>query len=275
MFQEPRPTNGASGIPDSAIPPMARPAPRSADDAWAPTERRRETRQPVALAPDEEEPVRRRLIDDIEVPDLALPLPRPSHRAEPVTSSATATAPVAAAATVGPKLASTQASAEPMPHRRAVADVDLRPVFTQPALRARDEDEVIELPAGGSVADVVLSRLEVVMTPVYPPMLPAARLCVSRDGGVVLVAAAAPGLTDLGLIGRAMTWATENRLLLRMALSQYRLDDAADVSLHLLVSHADVNADALRPLMTTGRVTVQTYRRLTWGGRSGLLLEAA
>ncbi len=72
-----------------------------------------------------------------------------------------------------------------------------------------------------------------------------------------------------------MTWATENRRLLRMALAQYRLDESADVSLHLLVSRADANADALRPLLSTGRVSVQTYRRLTWGGRSGVLLEAA
>ena len=67
----------------------------------------------------------------------------------------------------------------------------------------------------------------------------------------------------------------ENRRLLRMALSQYRLDESAEVLLHLLVSRADANADALRPLMSTGRVTVQAYRRLTWGGRAGLLLEAA
>ena len=60
-----------------------------------------------------------------------------------------------------------------------------------------------------------------------------------------------------------------------MALTQYRLDESRDVQLHLLVSRADVNAETLRPLMATGHVTVQAYRRLNWGGRSGLLLEAA
>ena len=141
--------------------------------------------------------------------------------------------------------------------------------------RESEGEEVIELHTGETVAEVVLARLNLATTPVCPPMLPGAKLCVARDGALTLVAAAAPGLNDLPTIGRAMTWAVENRNLLKMALTQYRVSETADVQLHLLVSRADAGADALRPLLSTGRVTVQTYRRLTWAGRCGVLLEAA
>jgi hypothetical protein len=257
-------------IPDHLIPPLARPASAEAD-AWINPDLERlerrlrgagaERKRPILET--SRQPVSRRRVDDIEIPDLAKP-PRRGIELEVSGLDSVSSGPI------GPVIPHERPASEPA---FTVDHVDRKPLVLAP--RTAAEDEVIDLPAGGSVADVVLGRLDVVMTPVYPPMLPDARLCVSRAGQVVLVAAASPGLGDLPTIGRAMTWATENRRLLRMALAQYRLDESADVSLHLLVSRADANADALRPLLSTGRVSVQTYRRLTWGGRSGVLLEAA
>lgn len=266
-------------MPQSAIPAMARPVSAAgffADDWIAASEdlsrleRRLDSREPAAKAPRPlAEPPRRRHIQDIEIPELALPIPPvgAASNADTARKRLIEQSP----ATVGPQLRQSFLT-EPV-GRPAMSEPSDGPSIgpAQPAMG----DEVIDLPAGDSVADVVLARLDLAQTAVSPPMLATAKLCVSRDGAIVLVAAASPGLEDLPTIGRAMTWATENRVLLRMALAQYRVDASADVLLHLLVSRADVNADALRPLMSTGRVTVQAYRRLTWGGRCGLLLEAA
>ena len=37
----------------------------------------------------------------------------------------------------------------------------------------------------------------------------------------------------------------------------------------------DLSADLLQPVLQSDHVTVQSYRKLRWGGRTGLLLEAA
>jgi hypothetical protein len=257
MFKDPekdRREEAQPLIPDHLIPPMARPPKATSADAWVQPDlerlerrldpRPRQRRQPILES--SREPVSRRRVEDIQIPDLAKP--------------------------ARPNVELHLPDFERPLDRPAMQDPE-RKLLIMP--RAASHDEVIDLPAGETVADVVLGRLDLVLTPIAPPMLADSRLCVSRDGAVVLVAAASPGLGDLPAIGQAMTWATENRRLLRMALSQYRLDESAEVLLHLLVSRADANADALRPLMSTGRVTVQAYRRLTWGGRAGLLLEAA
>jgi len=106
-------------------------------------------------------------------------------------------------------------------------------------------------------------------------MCPDARLAVSRDRGVVLLAVARPGLADLRAVGRAYQWLLENRALIAMAVPQFALDATRTPRLHLLVDHADASADVLRPMLETEHVTLQAYRRLKWGGKSGLLLEAA
>ena len=46
-------------------------------------------------------------------------------------------------------------------------------------------------------------------------------------------------------------------------------------ALRLLVDHTDLSADSLQPVLHSGHVTVQSYRKLRWGGRTGLLLDAA
>ncbi|MGN6626336.1 MAG: hypothetical protein ACTHLN_06925, partial [Tepidisphaeraceae bacterium] len=70
-------------------------------------------------------------------------------------------------------------------------------------------------------------------------------------------------------------WMNENRSLIAMAVPQFSIDAHAMPQLRLLVDHADTTADVLQPLLATGNVTVQAYRKLRWGAKTGLLLEAA
>ena len=83
------------------------------------------------------------------------------------------------------------------------------------------------------------------------------------------------GLQDLGSIGQAYRWLNENRALVQMALPQFAIDAHQMPSLHLLVDHADVSAEVLAPMLQNGHITIHAYRKLRWGGKTGLLLEAA
>lgn len=143
-----------------------------------------------------------------------------------------------------------------------------------------DPDEVIDLPGSAEspeqlVAAVLGSSGRWIGSPVKPPMLPSASVAVSRERRLVLLAAAERGLRDLRSIALAYRWLSENRRLVAMALPQLAIDPSADVQLHLLVDHADIDAEVLQPLLRSGAVCVQGYRRLLWSGRRGLLLEAA
>lgn len=140
-------------------------------------------------------------------------------------------------------------------------------------------EEVIDLPAGGasSVVEAVLkhSLAELVECPVRPAACPEARLAVGRDRRLVLVAVAQHGLTELRAIAQAYRWAAENRSLLAMAMPQFALDVHQMPVLKLLVDQADSTAEVLRPLFQVNTCSVQTYRRVRWGQRTGLLLNAA
>jgi hypothetical protein len=46
-------------------------------------------------------------------------------------------------------------------------------------------------------------------------------------------------------------------------------------SIPSIVDQADVSAEIMRPLLQNNHVTVQAYRTLRWGGKTGLLLEPA
>jgi hypothetical protein len=81
------------------------------------------------------------------------------------------------------------------------------------------------------------------------------------------------GLDGLRAIAQTLHWMTETRQLLAMALPQFLLDGGLVPTLRLLVDHAE--ADLLRPLFAAPNVQVQSYRRVRWAGRMGLLLEAA
>ena len=138
---------------------------------------------------------------------------------------------------------------------------------------------MIELPdeQGGSVLDAVMrhSMAEIIECPVRPPMCPEARLAISRDRRLMLIAAAGHGLRELRDIGLAYRWLVENRALVAMALPQLAVDAKQMPHLRLLVDQADLNAEVLQPIFQVNTVTICSYRKLRWGERNGLLLEAA
>jgi hypothetical protein len=179
----------------------------------------------------------------------------------PVQTAETMTAPVVAPAPVA-------------------APVPLAPAPIAPA-PAGGYQEVLDLPDQTGTAEAVLSAVlrqnqgAFVECPVRAPMCSEARLAVSRDRGIVLFAVAREGLGELRSIGQAYKWVRENRALLGMALPQFAIDTNQSPRLRLLVDQSDLSADALQPVLQSEHVTVQSYRKLRWGDRTGLLLEAA
>jgi hypothetical protein len=143
------------------------------------------------------------------------------------------------------------------------------------------QDDVVELADADASAGAILSAVirheagEMLECPVRPPMDPDTRLAVDRQGGLVLLAVSRTGLADLGTIGQAYRWLMENRPLITMAVPQLAICSHQMPRLRLLVDQADLAADTLQPLVHSGNVTVQAYRKLRWGGKTGLLLAAA
>jgi hypothetical protein len=141
--------------------------------------------------------------------------------------------------------------------------------------------DVIELSdgqtPGGSILAAILRNeaADLMECPVSPPMCPEAKLAVTRDRRVVLLAAARQGLGELRSIARAYNWLIENYNLLCMAMPQLAINPTAPPCLRLLIDHADLSAEILQPMLQSSTVTVQAYRRLRWGAKTGLLLEAA
>jgi hypothetical protein len=141
--------------------------------------------------------------------------------------------------------------------------------------------EVIDLPADGeeTILEAIIRRGgaagEWVQCPLKAPPCPNAVLAVGRDHRLVLVAVAGRGLNQLRSIGLALRWMNENRELIQMALPQLAIDAEKIPSVRLLVDHADLSAEQLQPLLHSEAVSVQAYRRIKWGAKRGLLLEAA
>ncbi|HEV8290830.1 MAG TPA: hypothetical protein VGP94_02865 [Tepidisphaeraceae bacterium] len=163
--------------------------------------------------------------------------------------------------------------------RRLVSVPRIDPTPAPPAPKPAGASEVIELhdEQGGSLLDAVMrhSMAEIIECPVRPPMCPDARLAISRDRRLMLIAAAGHGLRELRDIGLAYRWLVDNRALLAMALPQLAVDAKQMPHLRLLVDQADLNADVLQPIFQVNTVTICSYRKLRWGERNGLLLEAA
>jgi hypothetical protein len=174
-------------------------------------------------------------------------------------------------------------SAEPQP----TPSPAFIPPPPQPAMRwaggDRDEaiSEVIELPEAQSASASILAAIlrnesaNLLECPVTPPMCPEAKLAVTRDRRIVLLAAARQGLGELRSIARAYNWLIENYNLICMAMPQLAINPTAQPCLRLLIDHADLSAEILQPMLQSSTVTVQAYRRLRWGEKTGLLLEAA
>jgi len=145
-----------------------------------------------------------------------------------------------------------------------------------------DEDcDISDLPTGEVTESAVLSAVMarpgsgLVECPIRPPSCPQAALAVNRDRRLVLLGVARKGLGELRAIAQAYRWVVENRPLLSMALPQFSIDAHAMPSLKLLVDRADSGAELLLPMNENSNVTVQTYRKLRWAGKTGLMLEAA
>jgi hypothetical protein len=144
-----------------------------------------------------------------------------------------------------------------------------------------DVSEVIDLSDIAATEGAMLGAIlqhrgsDLAECPVRPPMCPEARLAVGRDHRLVLVAAARQGLHELGAIGQAYRWLIENRGLIAMAIPQFAIDAHAMPALRLFVDQSDLAADILQPLLEAGHVKIQPYRKLRWGEKTGLLLEAA
>lgn len=157
------------------------------------------------------------------------------------------------------------------------------PVTMAPASVAGDHsiEDVIDLPghdaSGQTILEAVLKNAAgtLVECPLRPPMCVEARLAVSRDRGIVLLVAARQGLSDLKSVSQAYRWLMENRELICMALPQFAIDAKQTPRLRLLVDRADLSADALHPMLQSEQVTIQSYRKLRWGQKLGVFLEAA
>jgi hypothetical protein len=142
-------------------------------------------------------------------------------------------------------------------------------------------EEILDLPDDGEefVLAAIVNRGgaagEWVQCPIKPPMCPQAVLAVGRDHRLILIAVAGKGLSQLRPIGLALKWMNENCELVRMALPQLAIDAQTIPSVRLLVDYSDLSAEQLQPLLDSEAVSVQAYRRIKWGTKRGLLLEAA
>jgi hypothetical protein len=184
-------------------------------------------------------------------------------------------------------------SREPEPPASYPFPINPPPASPAPAIsmsiapRATDLDEVVDLPAGAGSREVLASILKQqthwIASPVKPPFCQTATVAVDRDGSLTLLAAtrlsspksAGSELSELRTISRAYGWLIENRPLIRMALPQMNIDAAAMPKLTLFVDQADAAGDELGSILQNTHVTLQTYRRVRWGEKTGLLLKAA
>jgi hypothetical protein len=142
---------------------------------------------------------------------------------------------------------------------------------------------VIDLPAGiRAPSDVVYAVMagsgDLTACPLRAPMCPEAGIAVNSEHRLVLVAVAGEDLIGMRAIAAALAWMNENRTLIAMALPQFAIDALRPAILRLLMDHATQSggrAEALAAMLQSECVSIRTYRRLKWGGKSGLLLQAA
>jgi hypothetical protein len=175
-----------------------------------------------------------------------------------------------------PRLTPAPAAANPGPNETKPDSV----IPAEVASSRAGTSEVLEISSEGTAESILAAIFSrpgsgLVECPVRTPMCPSARLTIDRDRRVILLAVAREGLAELRSIGQAYRWLIENRALIAMAVPQLAIDAHQFPRLRLLVDQADASADVLQPMLQSSHVTVQAYRRLRWGDRSGLLLDAA
>jgi hypothetical protein len=170
---------------------------------------------------------------------------------------------------------------ERKPSAARVQEAEMRSAPILQGTSAANDPEVIELADHADSPAAIVSAVlrgnasQWVECPIKPPMCSDASLAVTRDHRIVLIAVARQGLSDLRQIGRAYQWLIENRPLIGMAVPQLSIDVHQLPRLHMLVDHADMSAEILQPILQSDSVSVHAYRKLRWGGKTGLLLEAA
>jgi hypothetical protein len=154
-------------------------------------------------------------------------------------------------------------------------------IYPAPASARDTAIDVIDLPTAEAGAESIIAAIlnqnrgELIECPVRAPMCSGVRIAVTRDRRMVVLAVAREGLSELRSIGQAYRWVCDNRALIGMAMPQFAIDASQQPRLRLLVDHADISADVLHSIMHADHVTVHAYRKLRWGGRNGLFLEAA
>jgi hypothetical protein len=163
------------------------------------------------------------------------------------------------------------------------AESNIEATEPTPMLNAPINDrinDIIDVPADGSETEILAAIIrhggnELIECPIAPPMCPSAKLAVNRQRQIVMLAIARDGLVDLRLIGQAYRWLTENRALVCMALPQLAIDPHPLPELRLFINQSDATAEAITPLLGSAHITVRAYRKLRWGEKTGVLLEAA
>lgn len=209
-------------------------------------------------------------VGDVIVPSPAAPVEAPQPKEMPIV---TEERPVVTAAPLSP-VAPVATAPQPETLVQPTAPMSI----VAPSSLAT---EVLDLPNADGSPDAIVSAVlhqhgaDLVECPVRAPMCGGARLAVDRNRAVVLLAVARQGLVELKAIGQAYRWLSENLTLIGMAVPQFAIDATRAPRLRLLVDLADLSADTLRPLLQSDHVSIQPYRTLRWGGKTGLLLEAA
>jgi len=195
---------------------------------------------------------------------------------KPIDAASVAPVEPAMAASVEPPLTTNSEPAhDSVPSPRPARSIPIHDFHPQDTAIA----DVLDLPEGESPELSILSAVlgtagQFIRCPITPPECPSSIVAVSRDKRLTLLAVAGHGLSDLRHIATAFQWMRQNRDLIVMALPQFSIKDAAP-NLRLLVDQADLSADLLHPFLSGGDVTIQPYRKLRWGRKNGLLLEAA
>lgn len=185
--------------------------------------------------------------------------------------------PLAKPVAQSPRLAETTRTVEPTQESAVQNPISLHSMI-QPAGQVISDElgEVIDLPEGASILAAVLKGgTQLLSTPITAPMCAGATVAVGRDRGLVLVAQAGEGLAGMESIAAAVAWLDASKQLIAMAMPQLSIDTSVPTKVQLLIDHSDRTAEGIRPLLGNSRITIRSYRKLRWGGRTGLLLDAA
>jgi hypothetical protein len=182
----------------------------------------------------------------------------------------------------------TEVHTEPRAASAPVADESAAPATRQAAMRAapvmrmapaeetpeEELPEVIELDGTGSEAiidAILVGHRGLRPTDIPTPGRVPCRVAVGPEGRLVLLCC--PAAEEVEHVGTLLSWAADNLLLIARATLGATVDVSLAPRLHLYV--AGKTAAGLARLVDAASITVHTYQPVRWGGRRGLLLDAA